>query len=92
MLQVTDELNARLARNGINVISNGLSYIDDGDAGSIITTIQVNTQCAGFLKLLYLHLHLIHGPKAFLGIFLFSIAMAFVTKYTVNPNRAAILY
>ena len=42
LLQATDELNTRLAQNDINIISNGLSYIDDDDAGSIITTLQVS--------------------------------------------------
>ena len=43
-LQVTDVLNARLAQNGINVISNGLLYINDDVAESIITSIQVGNE------------------------------------------------
>ena len=87
-MKLTDELNTRLAQNGIIVISNGLPYIyDDDDAGSIITTIQVNTQSARLLEIVISSLHLIHGPKILLGFFLLSTGMAFVTQYLhcLNP-------
>ena len=39
---MTDELKSKLVKIGINVISNGLRYIGDNVAESIINTLQVS--------------------------------------------------